>query len=206
MQIVPSLPFEVSALEPYLDSLTMTIHHDKHHAAYVDNLNKALEGTAFTDKNAWEIVTSLESMPEEIRTKVRNNAGGHANHTFFWKLLSPEFDQSPDESVLSLINASFGDFDTFKKQFTDVALARFGSGWAWLVLESPEKLVITSTPNQDTPWIEGKDAILGVDVWEHAYYLKYQNKRADYLEAFFHVINWKQVADNLAKAQANLHV
>jgi Fe-Mn family superoxide dismutase len=126
MQIVPSLPFEVTALEPYLDSLTMTIHHDKHHAAYVDNLNKALEGTAFTDKNAWEILTSLESMPEEIRTKVRNNAGGHANHTFFWKLLSPEFDQSPDESVLSLINASFGDFDTFKKQFTDAALARIG--------------------------------------------------------------------------------
>lgn len=206
MQIVPSLPFEVTALEPYLDSLTMTIHHDKHHAAYVDNLNKALEGTAFTDKNAWEILTSLESMPEEIRTKVRNNAGGHANHTFFWKLLSPEFDQSPDESVLSLINASFGDFDTFKKQFTDAALARFGSGWAWLVLESPEKLVITSTPNQDTPWIEGKDAILGVDVWEHAYYLKYQNKRADYLEAFFHVTKWKQVAENLAKAKANLHV
>lgn len=206
MQIVNQLPFEVSALEPYIDSLTMTIHHDKHHAAYVDNLNKALEGSASADKNAWEILTSLESMPEEIRTKVRNNAGGHANHTFFWKLLSPEFDQSPDESVLSLINSSFGDFDTFKKQFTESALTRFGSGWAWLVLESPEKLIITSTPNQDTPWIEGKDAILGVDVWEHAYYLKYQNKRADYLEAFFHVINWKQVSENLAKAQANLHV
>lgn len=206
MQIVPNLPFEVSELEPYIDSLTMTIHHDKHHAAYVDNLNKALEGTAFTDKNTWEILTSLESMPEEIRTKVRNNAGGHANHTFFWKLLSPEFDQAPDETVLSLITSSFGDFDTFKKQFIDAALSRFGSGWAWLVLESPEKLIITSTPNQDTPWIEGKDAILGVDVWEHAYYLKYQNKRADYLDAFFHILNWKQVTANLAKAQANLHV
>jgi Fe-Mn family superoxide dismutase len=205
MHLVDQLPFEVSALEPHIDSLTMTIHHDKHHAAYVDNLNKLVEGTDFAEKNAWQLLTSLESLPEEKRAKIRNNAGGHANHTFFWKLLSPEFDQTIDPEVHHLIEASFGDFETFKKQFTEAALGRFGSGWAWLVLDSAEKLVITSTPNQDTPWIDGKDAILGIDVWEHAYYLKYQNRRADYVDAFFHVINWRQVALNLHRAQENLH-
>ncbi len=205
MHTLPDLSFEPNALDPHIDALTMTIHHDKHHAAYIDNLNKAVNETEFSEKNAWELLTSLRALPEAIRLKVQNNAGGHANHTFFWKLLTPEFDQSPSESVLTLINASFGDFETFKSEFKEAALGRFGSGWAWLVLTSSDKLTITSTPNQDTPWMEGHDAILGIDVWEHAYYLKYQNRRAEYIEAFWHIVNWNQVGKNLDKAQANLH-
>lgn len=198
---LPNLPFAPNALEPFIDEQTMTIHHDKHHATYIDNLNKALsEHPNLQDKELWHLLSDLNSIPEEIRTKVRNNGGGHANHTFFWKLLSAEHDQTPTPELMELINSSFGGFEEFKKQFTEAALTRFGSGWAWLVLDSKDKLVIVSTPNQDTPWNDKKDAILGLDVWEHAYYLKYQNKRAEYIEAFWHIINWKQVAENYTKA------
>lgn len=180
----------------------MEIHHDKHHGAYVDNLNTALQSyTELQNKEVWELLTTLEMIPEEIRTKVRNNGGGHANHTFFWKLLSPNFDQQPTPEVLALIEKNFGKLEDFKAKFKDAALGRFGSGWAWLVLESEDKLEIVTTPNQDTPWMEKKDAILGLDVWEHAYYLNYQNKRGDYIDAFWHVLNWEQVGLNLAKAQ-----
>ncbi len=193
------------SLEPYIDSLTMQIHHDKHHQAYVDNLNKAIEGfPELQNKEVWELLTNLESIPEEIRLKVRNNGGGHANHTFFWKLLTPEFDQTPLEKTNSLLISNFGDLETFKTKFKEAALSRFGSGWAWLVLTDENTLSISTTPNQDTPWMEKKDAILGLDVWEHAYYLKYQNRRADYVDAFWHVLNWKQVEENLQKARGYL--
>jgi superoxide dismutase, Fe-Mn family len=191
--------------EPYIDGLTMQIHHDKHHQAYVDNLNKAIEGSLeLQNKELWDILTNLDSVSEDIRLKVRNNGGGHANHSFFWKLLSSEFDQSPLPQTMDLIVANFADLETFKSKFKEAALSRFGSGWAWLVLEDEKTLTISSTPNQDTPWMEKKDAILGLDVWEHAYYLKYQNRRADYVDAFWHVLNWKQVETNLQKATSYL--
>jgi len=198
---LPQLPYEHNAHEPFIDARTMETHHGKHHATYVDNLNKALADLPnLQNKHVWELLSNLDAVPEDIRLKVRNNGGGHANHTFFWKLLSTEHDQTPTEEVMTLINTSFGDFESFKKQFAEAALNRFGSGWAWLVLINNEKLEITSTANQDTPWMDKKDAILGLDVWEHAYYLKYQNRRAEYVDAFWHITNWKQVHENLLRA------
>lgn len=205
MFTLPELPFEYNALEPNIDEPTMRVHHDKHHAGYVDNLNKALEGKPeFLEKEAWDLLSDLDSLPEEIRTKVRNNGGGHANHTFFWKLLTPD-STTPNEKILSLINKNFGSLEEFKSKFKEAALSRFGSGWAWLTLKDENTLEIVSTPNQDTPWNEKIDAILGLDVWEHAYYLKYQNKRAEYIDAFWNILNWEQVSSNLDKAISYLN-
>lgn len=206
MYSLPELSFERNALEPFIDAQTMTIHHDKHHASYVDNLNKALEqNPELQEKHVWDLLSKLDSIPESIQTKVRNNGGGHANHTFFWKLLTSRAESgTPTESVASLITKNFGSMDEFKAKFKESALACFGSGWAWLVLKDANTLEITSTPNQDTPWMEGMDAILGLDVWEHAYYLKYQNRRAEYIDAWWNVVNWKQVDENLQKAQQYL--
>lgn len=203
---LPKLTFEYSALEPFIDEETMRIHHDKHHQAYIDNLNKALEGKPdLQSKSTWDLLSNLTSVPEDIRLKVQNNAGGHANHTFFWKLLiSSDKSGEMSDELKKLVENNFESIDIFKEKFKESALSRFGSGWAWLVLTEEGKLEITSTANQDTPWMEGKDAILGLDVWEHAYYLKYQNKRVDYINNWWNVVNWGQVSENLKKAQSYL--
>lgn len=192
---LPQLPYPSNALEPHIDQQTMEIHHGKHHNAYVTNLNKALEGHPdLQNKSLEELLTSLETLPESIRTAVRNNGGGHWNHSLFWKLMSPNGGGEPTGELAAAINAAFGSFDAFKQQFAAAAMGRFGSGWAWLVAAPDGSLSITSTPNQDTPAMEGKKAILGLDVWEHAYYLKYQNRRADYIAAWWNVVNWDEVA------------
>ncbi|MBA4492757.1 superoxide dismutase [Paenactinomyces guangxiensis] len=189
---LPALPYEFNALEPHIDALTMEIHHDRHHATYVNNLNAALEGQNVGEKSVEELISNLEALPENIRTAVRNNGGGHANHTLFWQILSPNGGGAPTGELASAINEAFGSFDKFKEQFSDAAVKRFGSGWAWLVVKDG-KLAVTSTPNQDSPLMEGSTPILGLDVWEHAYYLKYQNKRPAYIEAFWNVVNWDEV-------------
>lgn len=202
---LPDLGYNHKALEPVIDAKTMEIHHSKHHAAYVDNLNKALENHPdLQNKHVWELLSDLDSLSEDIRTKVQNNGGGHANHSFFWKLMAPGSSGEPTDEVKKLIDSNFGSFEEFKTKFKEAALARFGSGWAWLVLAGTDKLEIVTTPNQDTPWNEKKDAVLGLDVWEHAYYLKYQNNRADYIDAWWSVVNWGQVAENLQKALSYL--
>jgi superoxide dismutase, Fe-Mn family len=189
---LPSLPYEFHALEPHIDAQTMEIHHDRHHATYVNNLNAALAGHEVGEQRVEELISHLESLPENIRTAVRNNGGGHANHTLFWQILSPHGGGAPVGELATAIDQAFGSFDAFKTQFADAALKRFGSGWAWLVLQEG-KLAITSTPNQDNPLMEGMTPILGLDVWEHAYYLQYQNKRPAYIEAFWNIINWDEV-------------
>jgi Fe-Mn family superoxide dismutase len=192
---LPPLPYANDALEPHIDARTMEIHHDKHHGAYVTNLNAALEkAPELANKPLDELLKNLNTVPESIRTTVRNNGGGHWNHTQFWQTMSPKGGGAPSGKLADAINASFGDFEKFKQQFEAAGLARFGSGWAWLVKEGG-KLAITSTPNQDNPIMDGKPApILGNDVWEHAYYLKYQNRRADYLKAWWNVVSWSEVA------------
>lgn len=190
---LPALPYEFNALEPHFDEQTMIIHHDRHHATYVTNLNAALEGNEeLSNKSIEELISNLDAVPENIRTAVRNNGGGHANHSLFWKLLSPNGGGNPSGEVAEAINQAFGSYDKFKEEFTKAATTRFGSGWAWLVVDNGQ-LAITSTPNQDSPLMEGKTPILGLDVWEHAYYLNYQNKRPDYISAFYNVINWDEV-------------
>lgn len=197
---LPPLPYDKAALEPHFDALTMEIHHDKHHAAYVANLNKAIAGNAALEGKSLEaLIGDLASVPDAIRGPVRNNGGGHWNHSFFWKILGPKAGGVPTGKLADAINSAFGSFADFQAKFEAAGLGRFGSGWAWLVANG-DKLEIVSTPNQDTPLmgkavsgVEGK-IILGVDVWEHAYYLKYQNKRADYLKAFWNVVNWTEVA------------
>ncbi|MEW5553500.1 superoxide dismutase [Peribacillus frigoritolerans] len=190
---LPALSYAFDALEPHFDEQTMMIHHDRHHATYVNNLNAALEGhDDLSTKSVEELIEKLDSAPENIRTAVRNNGGGHANHSLFWAILSPNGGGTPTGVVAEAINKAFGSYDQFKDQFTKVATGRFGSGWAWLVVDNGQ-LAITSTPNQDSPLMEGKKPILGLDVWEHAYYLKYQNKRPDYISAFFNLINWDEV-------------
>ena len=192
------LPYPADALEPHIDAQTMTIHHDRHHAAYVANLNKAVAGhTNLEKKSPYELVRDLKEIPESIRTAVRNNGGGHYNHSLFWQMMK-KGGSTPKGAMLKALDGKFGSFDKFKEQFTDAALKTFGSGWAWLVLDD-DKLKIVSTPNQDNPRTAGQVPLLGVDVWEHAYYLKYQNKRADYVAAFFNVIDWDFVANRLAK-------
>ncbi len=196
---LPALPYEKSALEPHIDAMTMEIHHGKHHAAYVNNLNKALESAPeLAGKSLEELISNLSAVPESIRGAVRNNGGGHANHTLFWQILSPNGGGAPSGDLANAINAAFGSFDNFKAQFKTAATGRFGSGWAWLVVGSDGSVSITSTPNQDTPVMDGQTPILGLDVWEHAYYLKYQNRRPDYVDAFWNVVNWAEVARRYA--------
>lgn len=190
---LPELPYAYDALEPHIDKETMNIHHTKHHNTYVTKLNAALEGHAdLQDKSLNDLISDLNSLPESIQTAVRNNGGGHANHSLFWTLLSPNGGGEPTGEVATKINETFGSFDAFKEKFTAAATGRFGSGWAWLIVNNGN-LEITSTPNQDSPVMEGKTPILGLDVWEHAYYLKYQNKRPDYISAFWNVVNWDEV-------------
>lgn len=198
---LPKLAYAYDALEPHIDAKTMEIHHSKHHQAYITNANNALKDQAAMQKmSAEEIVRSLASAPEAIRTTLRNNVGGHLNHAFFWKVIGPNGGGAPTGDVAAAITKGFGSVDAFKTQFADAAMKRFGSGWAWLVAKDG-KLAITSSANQDSPLAEGATPLLGLDVWEHAYYLKYQNRRADYVTAFWNVVQWPQVAANLAAAR-----
>ncbi|MED4455713.1 superoxide dismutase [Metabacillus fastidiosus] len=190
---LPALPYEFNALEPFIDEQTMIIHHDRHHATYVNNLNAALEGqNDLGNQSVEQLISNLDAVPENIRTAVRNNGGGHANHSLFWNILSPNGGGNPTGEIAEVIEQTFGSYDSFKEEFTKAATGRFGSGWAWLVVNNGQ-LSITSTANQDSPLMEGKKPILGLDVWEHAYYLNYQNKRPDYIGAFFNLINWDEV-------------
>ena len=192
MHKLPDLPYAYDALEPHIDAKTMEIHHSKHHATYVDKLNTALESKdELQSKPIEDLIADLESVPEEIRTAVRNNGGGHYNHSLFWRLISPDGGGEPTGELLEAINSSFGSFDEFKNKFKDAAIARFGSGWAWLVKDG-DSLIIESSANQDSPAMEGKKIVLGLDVWEHASYLKHQNKRPDYIDAWWNVVNWKE--------------
>jgi superoxide dismutase, Fe-Mn family len=193
---VPPLPYAYDALEPHIDEQTMRIHHDKHHQAYVDKANAALEGTDLADASVEEVVTKLDSLPADKQGPVRNNAGGHYNHSLFWEALSGQGGGAPSGDLAAKIDAAFGSFDAFKEQFEAAGVARFGSGWVWLVL-SGDGVEIVTTPNQDTPLSEGKTPLLGNDVWEHAYYLNYQNRRPDYLKAFWNVVDWNVVAGRL---------
>ena len=190
---LPALPYDFGALEPHIDTQTMQIHHGKHHAAYVNNLNGALEKHSnLQGKSAEDLIRNLNSVPEDIRTVVRNNGGGHVNHTMFWKMMAPSAGGAPTGAAADAIKSSFGSFDAFKEQFAKAAVGRFVSGWAWLI-DTGGKLTIESTPNQDSPLMEGKKPVLGLDVWEHAYYLKYQNRRPDYISAWWNVVNWTEV-------------
>lgn len=198
---LPELGYNYDALEPYIDARTMEIHYGKHHAGYVKKLNTALEGHAnLQGKDVEELISDLDSVPESIRTAVRNNGGGHANHSFFWPILKKDVSFDAESGIGKAIIEKFESFEKFKEKFTEASKTRFGSGWGWLVLNKDGELEIISTANQDSPISQGKKPILGVDVWEHAYYLKYQNKRPDYIEAFFKVINWDKVNENFTKA------
>jgi Fe-Mn family superoxide dismutase len=193
---LPPLPYDFAALEPHIDAQTMQIHHGKHHQTYVNNLNAALEkAPELQGKSIDELMRAIDSVPEAIRTAVRNNGGGHWNHSLFWRVMAPKAGGEPGGKVGEAIRSSFGDYAKFREQFTAAAVGRFGSGWAWLVNDGG-KLSIMSTPNQDNPLMEGKHAILGLDVWEHAYYLKYQNRRPDYIQAWYNVVNWPEVEKN----------
>ena len=197
---LPDLPYSFDALEPVIDAKTMEVHHDKHHATYVNNLNKAVENyPEWASKSIEDLMIHLKEVPEEIRTAVRNNGGGHYNHSLFLKMMGPVGTTELKGALLGKINETFGSFDEFKKQFAAAATGRFGSGWAWLVVDG-DKLAVVSSANQDCPLSEGKKPILCLDVWEHAYYLKYQNRRADYVDNFFQVVNWDYVAELLAEA------
>lgn len=198
---LPELPYAYDALEKSFDKETMNIHHTKHHNTYVTKLNDAVEGHADLEaKSVEELISNLDVVPENIRTAVRNNGGGHANHSLFWKVLSPNGGGEPTGELADKINEKFGSFEKFKEEFAAAATGRFGSGWAWLVLNNGE-LEITSTPNQDSPLMEGKQPLVGLDVWEHAYYLKYQNKRPDYIAAFWDVVDWDEVTKNYNEAK-----
>ncbi len=191
---LPDLDYPYDALEPHIDKMTMEIHHTKHHQTYVDNLNKAVEGyKEYQEMDIKELIAKLNSLPEEIKTAVRNNGGGHLNHSIFWKIMSPNGGGEPIGEVAKKIDEDLGGFDKFKEEFKKAALGRFGSGWAWLVVNKDGKFEIVSTPNQDNPVSEGKEPLLGIDVWEHAYYLKYQNRRADYIDSWFNVVDWNKV-------------
>ena len=191
---LPPLPYPKDALEPHIDAQTMEIHHDKHHNAYVTNLNKAIAGKAdLESKSIEQLISNMDAIPQDIRTAVRNNGGGHVNHTAFWKWMAPGAGGAPAGALGDAIASAFGGFDAFKEQFGKAGVGRFGSGWAWLI-DTGGKLSIESTPNQDSPIMDGKKAILGLDVWEHAYYLKYQNRRPDYITAWWKVVNWAEVA------------
>ena len=192
---LPDLPYAYDALEPYIDAKTMEIHHSKHHQAYITKVNAALEGTSFEDASIDELCSNLSDLPENIKGAVRNNGGGHFNHSLFWSVLSPTNESSePSVDLNKAIHDSFGSMESLKEKFSNAAATRFGSGWAWLIKEDDGSLSISSTPNQDNPLMEGKTPILGLDVWEHAYYLNYQNRRPDYINAFFNIINWDAVS------------
>ena len=196
---VPPLPYDYAALEPHIDEQTMRLHHDKHHQAYVDKANGALEGTEWEGKPIEEVIANLDSLPADKKGAVRNNGGGHLNHSLFWESMSPDGGGEPSGDLASAIDDAFGSFDAFKEQFEAAGVGQFGSGWAWLVLDGGS-LKITSTPNQDSPITSGATPLVGNDVWEHAYYLKYQNKRPDYLKAWWNVVNWDKVAERYAAA------
>ena len=198
---VPALPYAYDALEPHIDAQTMTIHHDKHHQAYVDKVNAALEGTEFADKPIADVVANLDAIGEDKRGPVRNNGGGHYNHSLFWESMSPDGGGSPDGELGTAIDSAFGSFDDFQEQFEAAGVGQFGSGWAWLVLDGGS-LAITSTPNQDNPLTAGKTPLLGNDVWEHAYYLTYKNARPAYLKAWWNTVNWSKVAERYSSASA----
>ena len=195
---LPELTYAYDALEPHIDAKTMEIHHTKHHQTYITNVNAALEGTEFSGKEVNELIANLDALPADKQTAVRNNGGGHANHTLFWEVIAPGGSNTPVGDVAKAIDAKFGSFDAFKEEFAKAATTRFGSGWAWLIVDG-DGVAVTSTPNQDSPVMEGKTPILGLDVWEHAYYLNYQNRRPDYIGAFWNVVNWDVVE---AKFQA----
>jgi Fe-Mn family superoxide dismutase len=193
---LPALKYDYNALEPHIDKMTMEIHHTKHHQAYVDNLNKALEGYEnYQDLEIWQLIADLNSLPEEIKTAVRNNGGGHLNHMIFWDTMSPNGGGNPTGQLADRMKEDFSSFENFKNEFKKAALGRFGSGWAWLIKNENGKLEITSTANQDNPVTDGKKPLLGIDVWEHAYYLKYQNRRADYIDSWFNVVDWDKVEE-----------
>ena len=196
---VPDLPYDYDALEPHIDEATMKVHHDKHHQAYVDKANAALDGTDWDGKPVEEVLIDLSALPDDIRTAVCNNAGGHANHSMFWQIMSPDGGGEPDGDLAAAIDDAFGGFDAFKDEVKNAGVGQFGSGWAWLVHDG-SGLAVVSTPNQDTPLSDGKTPLLGVDVWEHAYYLKYQNKRPDYIDAWWNVVNWDEVARRHSEA------
>ncbi|HEY6406104.1 MAG TPA: superoxide dismutase [Ktedonobacteraceae bacterium] len=200
---LPALPYDYNALEPYIDEQTMHLHHDKHHNAYVTNLNNALKDlSGHPDISAEDMVRRLHEVPEEIRTAVRNNGGGHVNHTMFWQIMKPNGGGEPTGALASAISDAFGSFDAFKTAFNDAGVKRFGSGWAWLVLDGNGKLSVRSTANQDNPLTEGLYPVMGNDVWEHAYYLKYQNRRPEYLAAWWNVVNWDEVARRYEQARS----
>ena len=198
---LPALPYAFNALEPHIDAKTMEIHHGKHHQTYITNLNNAIQGTELGNQAIEALVASIDKVPENIRMVVRNNGGGHANHSLFWTIMGPGAGGEPSGPVAEAITSDVGGFAKFKEDFTKAALTRFGSGWAWLSVNKDGKLVVESTPNQDSPLMHGNTPILGLDVWEHAYYLNYQNRRPDYVGAFFNVINWKAVAERYATAK-----
>jgi Fe-Mn family superoxide dismutase len=198
---LPQLPYAYDALEPHIDKETMNIHHTKHHNTYITNVNAALEGQEdLLSKSVEELISNLDAVPEAARTAVRNNGGGHANHSLFWTILSPNGGGAPAGELADKINSKFGSFETFKEEFAKAGATRFGSGWAWLVVNNGE-IEVTSTPNQDSPLMEGKTPILGLDVWEHAYYLNYQNRRPDYISAFWNVVNWEEVTRRYEEAK-----
>jgi len=195
---LPPLPYDYNALEPHIDEATMRVHHDKHHGTYVNNVNAALEGTEWADRPIEEVLKNLDSIPDDKRTAVRNNGGGHYNHSLFWEWMSPEGGGEPSGALADAIDAAFGSFEEFKGQLKDAGVKRFGSGWAWLVHDG-SGLSIVSTANQDNPISDGRTPVVGVDVWEHAYYLKYQNRRPDYLDAWWNVVNWPKVAERFER-------
>lgn len=197
---LPPLPYAYDALEPHIDAETMRLHHGKHHQAYVDNLNNAIAGTEWDGRPLEQVLDNLDLIPEDKRAAIRNNGGGHANHSLFWEAMSPDGGGAPDGELATAIADTFGDLDELKRQMVDAGLKRFGSGWSWLAHDGTG-LVVVSTPNQDTPLMDGHTPLLGIDVWEHAYYLRYQNRRADWLGAFWNVVNWPRVAQQLAAAR-----
>ncbi|HEY9571186.1 MAG TPA: superoxide dismutase [Metalysinibacillus sp.] len=197
---LPKLSYAYDALEPHIDAKTMEIHHTKHHNTYVTNLNAAIEGTDFAGTELITLISDIDALPADKQTAVRNNGGGHANHSLFWEVIAPGGANAPTGELAAAIDKKFGSFDAFKEEFAKAATTRFGSGWAWLVVDNGEIAVI-STPNQDSPYMEGKTPILGLDVWEHAYYLNYQNRRPDYISAFWNIVNWDVVAEKFAAAK-----
>ncbi|MCG7560445.1 superoxide dismutase [Pseudoalteromonas sp. McH1-42] len=197
---LPALPYAYDALEPHIDSKTMEIHHTLHHQTYVNKANAALEGSEFEGQSTIELLTNIKDLPETLRGAVRDHVGGHNNHSLFWEVMSPQGGQLHQGELSAAIDKHFGDYDTFKTQFTQAAVSRFGSGWAWLVVDEQKRLQVTSSLNQDSPFMDGLTPVLGLDVWEHAYYLKYQNRRPEYIEAFYKVVNWQEVERRFLEA------